>query len=739
MLFNQHKTNEKVHSMIIKGNRSDTNVREGISEDAITASSCISCRPDTSLCRRSHLLPLLLLFALLFVSYSNSFNGTWIFDDNHNILQNQYVHLKSLDWKSINGTFFGTTGNFSRPLSYLSFGLNYYFHQLDVFGYHLINFIIHCISTLFLYLFIFHVLHLPIMKGQFSNRAGSIALLSATLWTISPIQVTAITVIVQRMASMAGMFFIMAMFFYLMGRVTPGLEKKIKWFSLCFLSGLLSLASKENAAMLPIVLYFFDVLLIQGVSRTNIKRHLIITCIPLGIILILAFVLSTPSSFLSSAAYANREFTLTERLLTQPRVLLFYLSLMIYPITNRFTLIYDIPISTSLLSPWTTLPAILFWAAWIGTGIYLARKRPLISFCLLFFIINHIIESSFIALELIFEHRNYIPSMMLFFLASVGIMSFINDFSKKFLPTALAIILLCFFITAQGHTVFQRNSYFENALFLWDDNAKKSPLLSRVHTNLGLEYYKIGMRQESSNAYQTAIKVNRYQRRDEKSVPFTNLANHYLHTGNKEDALNLYRQAIANYPSYLPAKQGMAVALLVTGDIDKAKILIERTIASGRANLIFFELYSLVLCKKGDYANAIIQAQHAVLNTKDIPLLANKVLGEAYTQLRQYDQAHKYWLTYAKDYPNELEPLFALAYLSHKRNDEETARSTAQKIMYLKGSKSWNELSQYANHNQTANSINLIVFSEDPEKVLFLVKQTIKKEISENEKYIHKK
>lgn len=689
-------------------------------------SSRFSCSPDKSLCRRSHFLPLLLLFLLLFVSYFNSFNGTWIFDDFANIVENERVHLTSLDWENIKDTFYGIQSHtISRPLSYLSFGLNYYFHQLDVFGYHLINFIIHCITTLFLYLFIFHVLYLPILKGQFTNRAGSIALLSATLWAISPIQVTAVTVIVQRMAAMAGMFFIMAMFFYLMGRVTPGLWKKIKWFSLCFLSGLLALASKENAVMLPIILYLFDILLIQGVSRTNIKRHLIIICIPLGILLILAFVLSTPSSFLSSAAYANREFTLTERLLTQPRVLLFYLSLMIYPVIERFTLIYDIPISTSLLSPWTTLPAILFWAAWIGTGIYLTRKRPLISFCLLFFIINHIIESSFIALELVFEHRNYIPSMMLFFLASVGIIAFIRDFSKKRLPAILAAMLFCFFIAAQGHSVFQRNFYFENAFYLWSDNAEKYPGLSRVHTNLGQAYDNMGLFEDGRKSYLAAIKANLYSRRDLRAVPLNNLGNYYIRTGNPGRAVELYKQALVIDPQYLAAKRGMSVALIILGEFGRARLFLEQTLASGRVDPIFRELYSLVLLKQGDYSNAVNQASK-VLNT---PLIINKVLGEAYTRLGQYDRAHRFWLAYANDHPDELEPFLALAQLAHIRGDKETARRTARKVLFLKQDGTWKDLVKHDKNQRMVNTIIPVVFGEDTEKILVLVRQTLEREL----------
>ncbi len=132
--------------------------------------------------------------------------------------------MEQLNWEGIARTFESIRGkSFDRPFAYLTFGLNYFFHGLDTWGYHLVNFIVHCLSALFLYLFIFHTLHLPRLREKYMDRAGSIALLAAALWATSPIMVTSVTFIVQRMASMAGMFFIMAMFFYLMGRIAPGI------------------------------------------------------------------------------------------------------------------------------------------------------------------------------------------------------------------------------------------------------------------------------------------------------------------------------------------------------------------------------------------------------------------------------------------------------------------------------------------------------------------------------------
>jgi len=528
------------------------------------------------------------------------------------------------------------------------------------------------------------------------------------------------------MASMAGMFFIMSMFFYLKGRTQPAKMKKIAWFSLCIISGLLSAASKENAAMLPLVLYLFDIILLQGVSARKIKKHLLVAAVPLSILLFLAFVLCNPLSFFSSAAYACRDFTLAERLLTQPRVLLFYLSLLIYPIAERFTLIYDIALSKSLWTPWTTFPAIIFWILWTGTGIYLAQKRPLLSFCLLFFLINHLIESSFIPLELIYEHRNYIPSMMLFFMAGVGIIAFIYDFSQKRLPAFCASILLCFIIAAQGHSVIERNALFKHPLYLWMDNAQKTPGLSRVHIYLGLAYDALGMVDKSHGAYLESLKVNRFSRKDLHAVPYNNLGNYYVRIGDLKQAIEFYQQALKLDSLHLPSRQGMAIALILIGDLPHARLLLEQTLSLGDVPPIFTELHSLVLLKQGHFSAAVEESQKDLLKGNGTPINNYKILGEGYMRLERYNVAEKYWEMNINAYPNDLESLMALCYIAHLRQDNQKVRAAARKIYFLKNERSWSDFAQYAKKTIAFNSVLPQTFSEDPEMVLKIVKEALR-------------
>ena len=688
------------------------------------SSSGQGCSPDQTFCPRSHILPLLLLLVIVSVIYANSFSGTWVFDDTQNIVNNPNVHLKTLDWESVQESFHGRKDyGISRPLSYLSLGLNYYFHGLDTWGYHLVNFIIHCLTTLFVYLFIYKTLHLPILDNKYAERAGSIALLATVLWATSPMQVTAVTYIVQRMASMAAMFFVMSMFFYLLGRTSPRLGRRIIWFVLCAASGVLAVASKENAALLPVVLYVFDILLIQGVSRQNLKRHVLIGAVPLLFLAGMAFVFTDPLNILSG--YANRDFTVIERLLTQPRILILYLSLLIYPMPGRFALIHEVQISTSLFSPWTTLPAIAFWIAWIGLGMYLAKRRPLLSFCLLFFVITHAVESSFIPLELIYEHRNYLPSMAFFLLLGVGVIAFLRDFCQKRLLYGLASLVLVVTIAGQGHTVINRNALFEHPLYLWADNAELAPGLSRVHTNLGKTYAGLGLHEKAKEASLKSIEVDRYHRPDLEAVPYSNLGNHYLRKNEPEKALGMYKKALDIEPGFWRAWPGMTSALLRLGEVDQAHKTAKALVDSWPEKKQYRALYGLVLLKQGENEKAVQQAVKA-RDFEGKPGLAHKVLAEAFSRLGEKDKALKYWQEYAKSRPKDMEAWLAVVRLAHDLGRDQALGRAAVQIVSLKGERTWDEV---VDDLQRKEETNELVLGDDPRNILPLVRLGVEREV----------
>ena len=237
-----------------------------------------------------YLFTFITLFIILISIYSNSFYGEWHFDDFANIVDNPYVKIKSFSWLEIKHCMFGIyQDRLLRPLSYFSFALNYKFGGMDVFWFHVVNFIIHYLTAIFLFLFIYNTLKLPLLREKYSLIAYPVALLSTFFWALNPVWVTSITYVVQRMASMAALFYIMSMYFYLKGRTAHNLTYTISFFILSLIAGFAAVLTKENAVMLPASILLFDLFLIQGVTKENIKKFSKILFLPLLLILIIGF------------------------------------------------------------------------------------------------------------------------------------------------------------------------------------------------------------------------------------------------------------------------------------------------------------------------------------------------------------------------------------------------------------------------------------------------------------------
>jgi tetratricopeptide (TPR) repeat protein len=499
--------------------------------------------------------------------YSNSFDCSWHFDDEPNITDNPNLHLRELSWKNIKLALFSDRNHPNtpyRPAACLSFALNHYFGGLDVFGYHVVNILIHLLASIFLFLFIHRTLELPSLKGRYSHNAYFIALFATVLWAINPVQTQAITYLVQRMASLAGMFYIMSMYVYLKARVDAKGVPKVLLFILCFVFFLMALGSKENAVMLPLSIFLYEILLLQGLTRENLRRNLRFFLVVTIAILILGltyvyFLRGNIFSFLDG--YGNRPFTLAQRLLTEPRVLIFYISLLLYPVTHRLNIAHSIEVSTSLLNPITTLASIFLIIGIIVYAASMARKRPLLTFCALFFFLNHVIESTVFPLELIFEHRNYIPSMLFFLPIALGLSYLLELYTKKgFMKNIIAgfIILL---LIGLGHSTFMRNFTWKNEESLWIDAVEKAPDLSRPHHNLGRYYQNHGFNEKAIFEYQKALKNTMNNRKDETYVTYYNLGQIYAESNDFEKALQFFNRAVNIFPHF-PAAYNDIAALL---------------------------------------------------------------------------------------------------------------------------------------------------------------------------------
>lgn len=374
-----------------------------------------------------HLIAIGLIVGVALVAYSNSFYVPFHFDDRPNILQNPNIQMRVLSWDRL-GQFFSNTYEVSiRVFSYFTFALNFHFGGFNVFYYHLVNFIIHVTAGIFLYWFLMLTLNLPYLKEKYGAIAYRVALFTSLIFITHPIQTQSVTYIVQRMTSMAGMFYLLAMLLYVKGRLSPGNGRYV-YFGGAGLTYLLGIFSKENAAILPLFVLLYEFYFFQNLTMSPKGKKVLMT---VGFIVVLiAFVglaiWGKRYYELLVEGYKIRDFTLGERVLTQFRVVLYYLTLLAYPHPSRLNLDYDFPVSKTMIDPITTLISILVVAGLIGYSVWVAKKNSLLSFCILWYFGNLVIESSIFPLEMVYEHRLYLPSVGPFVLFSLLLISLIG-------------------------------------------------------------------------------------------------------------------------------------------------------------------------------------------------------------------------------------------------------------------------------------------------------------------------
>src|SRR5690606_31532083 len=145
-------------------------------------------------------------------------------------------------------------------------------------------------------------------------------------------------------------------------------------------------------------------------------------------------------------AYATRAFSLEERLLTEARVLWFYVAQIVVPNFAAFGIYLDgIPVSKNLFAPPSTIISLLGWAVAIAALFFWRLRQPVLWMGMAWFLAGHSLESTFLPLEIAYEHRNYAPSVGLIFGIGFFVASCLQKLKldhKKIAFTLVAVIPL---------------------------------------------------------------------------------------------------------------------------------------------------------------------------------------------------------------------------------------------------------------------------------------------------------
>jgi len=353
---------------------------------------------------------LLLIMTVVFWVYSATLESPFVFDDKSNIVNNPHIRVSNISFSDFLQASTLSPSN-RRPFANLSFAINYYFHGYNVIGYRVVNILIHLITGILLYYLVKTTVALA-NSSNGSEYSQWLPFYVALLWTVHPLHIQSVTYIVQRMNSMATMFYILSFFLYASGRLSNVHKRGRALFVASFLSGIIALGSKQIAATLPIMLFFYEWFFFRQLDWGWLKKSFRRLVVPLVVFVVIA-IGYLGFDFLERvfATYDHRDFTMSQRVMTQFRVVIFYLSLILFPNPSRLSLDHDFLLSSSLIDPVSTIFSLFAIIGAIGFAIFKAKRLPIVSFCILWYFGNLAIESSVIGLEIIFEHRTYLPSM----------------------------------------------------------------------------------------------------------------------------------------------------------------------------------------------------------------------------------------------------------------------------------------------------------------------------------------
>jgi protein O-mannosyl-transferase len=633
---------------------------------------------------------LVLLVLLILVPYAKTFKSSWHLDDYPNIIENQRVHLKELNIDSLFNSFFikkGDTEKLSRPVPRLTFALNWYFSGTNITGYHILNIAIHIITAFLLYLSIINLFKTPNLRGKYKKRREHfVALLTALMWAVHPIQTQAVTYIVQRMTLLAALFYLLSIYLYIKARIDDSPSNQKLFIIGCALSFILAMGSKENTVVLPLAILLVEVVFFQDLSSSRERKKFILIALVtiLGILTvgILFYLSNNPLSFLKG--YKIRSFSLSERLMTEPRILIYYFSQIFYPVANRFSIEHDFRISTSLLEPWSTIPAIIVVFVLIAIGVSQIRKRPILSFGILFFFLNHLIESTVIPLELIFEHRNYLPTLFLFYFVSLGLIHGVDHYhGKNRIIHHIIVSFIAFLIIGLCGGTYIRNMDWVTEKSLWEDAMKKAPGRARPPYNLARQYYfKTGRFDQALFFYERAFQLKASKPKYSQALCLNGMASIYYLRHEYDKVIKLCKKALEIYPGFQIVRLNLIRVLIKMEDLDEALTSVDVLIVKQENNVAFLNLKGFILVKQGKLAEALLFLDRAHgFAPRNKRVLLN--LGVSLSLAGEYSDANKLFQQALQMFPDDIVPHFYLIENSIRAEDLHSVDRYLTKLLFL--------------------------------------------------------
>jgi len=571
----------------------------------------------------------LIIILLGIVAYSGTFHVPFVFDDVGSILESPVIRNPG-HFITNPGAYAGHPQRYlSRYVGYISFALNYRYCGLDVRCYHAVNLAIHITNALLIYLFLVMTFRTERLEGSsITGQAGWTALLASAVFVVHPVETQAVTYIVQRLASLATLFYLASLVLFIKAR-TANAQKGARrietygWYIASLVFALLAMKTKEISFTLPLVALLYEFFFFSGRAR---KR--LIFLLPMLLMLLVIPL----TEFLDPAGYAvsgtggiNSQADITgwDYLLTQPRVIVTYIRLLLLPVNQNID--YDHPVLHSLLDlrvmgSLVIILCVLLAALWMyrraGKGhdpVYLFA-----SFGILWFFVTLSVESSVIPIkDIMFEHRLYLPSIGICMTAAC----LCAMTKRRWFAVSVAVLLLAL--------TCHRNTVWTSELSIWQDALRKSPGKARPHLSVGNAFAGLGQTDKAIAEDRAAINIS-----PNYADAHYNLGLQYSRKGWVDKAIDEYRTALEINPDFAYAKDNLGRLL------DNSVENLRHAIKSDPDNATAYYNLGHALVIKGDLDEAVRQLEAASRLKPEDPEIRNE-LGVAYASAGKLDRALK--------------------------------------------------------------------------------------------------
>ncbi|SPQ00556.1 putative Tetratricopeptide TPR_1 repeat-containing protein [Candidatus Sulfobium mesophilum] len=644
-------------------------------------------------------LSLFLIAIVCLLCYSNTFHVPFQYDDPYNINEKPYV-------KDISA-FFGVqpveadSSFIMRTVTYFTFAVNYRLHRDDVVGYHVVNLVIHLFNGFLVYFLVLLTFKTPyfmnagiwdqksaIDKGEspaFNSQPQIvvfISLFAALLFVSHPVQTQAVTYIVQRLSSLATLFYLLSLNTYIKWRLIkqesgePGAgtrnpksealkPKSGKWSAVWYMSSVIfavfAMKSKEIAFTLPLVIALYEFLFFDGTLRKRIL-YLVPLLLTMLIIPLSLLGMTKPAGEIigdvSKATKIGSALTRWEYLFTEFRVIVTYIRLLIFPVNQNLD--YDYPVYHSLFDL-NVLLSFLFLISLFGFGVYLLHRSRidsprdyrgiatttqsailnykqssrLIAFCIFWFFMTLSVESSVIPItDVIFEHRLYLPSAGFVIGAAAVITTTWPRLRESWrLPAKIGVAVCGLIIIVLSGLTYLRNKVWSSEVSLWQDVVSKSPAKARPYNGLGLAYQNEGKLDEALGGFARAVEID-----PSYAVAHNNFGSTYFKKNLFGRAVEEFSRAIALEPDNAIFRNNRGLAYAAAGETDRAISDYLEAITLDSSYDDPYHNLGVVYHRKGLFEKAVEEYTKAInLETDNAVYYSNR--GLSYSALLDFEKA----------------------------------------------------------------------------------------------------